>query len=363
MVEYDKRIKELEDELSNISYNKRTQHHYGLVRAKIAQLKGKDEARRASKKAGKGYTVRKSGDATVIIIGFPSCGKSTLLNALTSAKSEVGAYEFTTLNVIPGVLKHRDAQIQVLDVPGVLKGAASGRGRGKEVLGVMQSSDLVIILIDVERPYALDVLRKEIYDANLRLNRERPDVRIKKTIRGGIRVGKTVKLDIDDKTIEAILKEFRINNADVLIRSRIGIDELIDAVQGNKRYLPCIVVMTKIDMAGREKMETLNSEYKPDICVSAEKNINIEQLKDMIFEKLNFIRIYCKEVGKKADVNVPMILRRGATLKTMCEKLHRDFIVKFKFARLWGPSARFDGQKILKLSHELKDRDIVEIHL
>ncbi|RMF06839.1 TGS domain-containing protein, partial [Candidatus Woesearchaeota archaeon] len=88
----------------------------------------------------------------------------------------------------------------------------------------------------------------------------------------------------------------------------------------------------------------------------------IEELKEMIFEKLDLIRIYCKEVGKKADLEVPLIMKRGCTVKDMCEKLHRDFVRKFKFAKVWGPSAKFPGQKF-KLKHELKDEDIVELHI
>ena len=83
----------------------------------------------------------------------------------------------------------------------------------------------------------------------------------------------------------------------------------------------------------------------------------------MIFRKLNFIRVYCKEVGKKADLDVPMIMFKGATIKDLCEKLHRDFVNKFKFARIWGPSAKFPGQELKRLEHALVDGDIVELHL
>ena len=116
MVDYNKQIKELQDELRKTKYNKATQGHIGIVKAKIAQLKQKQESR-VSKKTGRsehGYSVRKSGDGTVLLLGFPSAGKSTLLNKLTDAKSEVAAYSFTTLSVVPGVMEYKQAKIQIL---------------------------------------------------------------------------------------------------------------------------------------------------------------------------------------------------------------------------------------------------------
>ena len=130
-VDYNEQIKEFEEELKKTKYNKKTQHHIGLVKAKIAKLRERQESRGKGGKKGEGYSVRRSGDATVLLLGFPSAGKSTLLNALTNAESETGAYAFTTLTVIPGTLEYKHAKIQVLDVPGIVKGASDGTGRGK----------------------------------------------------------------------------------------------------------------------------------------------------------------------------------------------------------------------------------------
>ncbi|MBW2997240.1 50S ribosome-binding GTPase, partial [Candidatus Woesearchaeota archaeon] len=321
------RIQELEQELSKMQYNKRTQHHYGLVRAKIAGLKKKEESRVAKGPKTTGYSVRKSGDATVILVGFPSAGKSSLLNLLTNANSPIGAYEFTTLDVIPGLLEHKDAKIQILDVPGIVRGAASGRGRGREVLSVLQNADLALLIVDTLRPNAHNVMLKEIHDAHLRLNKQKPDVRIKKKSKDGIRIGKTVKLPLlSDDTIVSVCKEMRINNAEVLIRSEIGVEDLIDVIESNKIYIPGITVLNKIDLVEDDRLEEIKKEIKPDICISAEKKINIDEVKEIIFQKLRFIRVYCKEVGKKADMGVPLILRQGSTIRTMCDKLHRDFI-------------------------------------
>ena len=355
-------IREFEEELKKTPYNKRTQHHIGLVKAKIARLKERIEVRKSSKKKGEGYTIQKSGDVTAVLLGFPSVGKSTILNALTNANSQVGDYDFTTLDVIPGLMEYKYAKIQILDVPGIVKGAASGRGRGKEVLSVIRSADLIIMIIDAKQPVQSKVIMKEIYDSNIRINQRRPDVRIRKTAKNGVRVGATVKLDIDEQTIKNILKEFKIMNAEVLIRDKVDIDKFIDIVEKNKVYIPAITVVNKIDLANNSEIERVKK-LNPDIMISAEKKEGLDKLKELIFNKLGLMSIYLKEPGKEADMKEPLIIRNDSTLKDLCIKLHKDFVDKFKFARIWGRSVKFPGQKLLKLAHKLKEGDIVEVHL
>ena len=281
MADYKEKIKELEDELSNTPYNKRTQFHVGLVKAKIARLKEQELQRSSGGAKGEGFSVRKTGDATVIIIGFPSVGKSTLLNAVTNADSEVGSYDFTTLDVVPGLLEYKYAKIQILDVPGIVYGAASGRGRGKEVLAVIRNAELVLVLIDANHPNHHSAVLKEINEANVRLNQRKPDVIIKKKAKGGISIGTTVKLTkLNNKTVEAIMREMRVSNADIVIRTDIDADQLIDVIEGNKKYLPGITIITKIDTVSEEKLKALESIIRPDILVSAEDGRGIEELKD-----------------------------------------------------------------------------------
>ncbi len=358
------RIKELEAELKKTKYNKATQGHIGLVKAKIAQLKEKDQLR-SSKKTGQsdhGYSVRKSGDASVILLGFPSSGKSTLLNKLTGAESEVGAYAFTTLSVVPGVMEYKQAKIQILDVPGIVSGAASGKGRGKEVLAVIRNADLVLLVVDVTQPGQYEAILKEVKETGVRLNKEKPQVWIKKTGFGGINIGKTVELDIDDDTMKKILRQFKINNADVLIRSKIDIDDFIDCIEGHKKYLPAITCVTKSDLATPRELKKIMKQVNADLHISAHKNKNIKKLQDLIFNSLRFIRIYMKEPRKEADMEEPMIIRKGSTIGGVCRKLHKDFVKKFKFARIWGPSAKHPAQKV-SLKHRLRDQDVLELHL
>lgn len=69
----------------------------------------------------------------IITIYLISCFQSTLLSTLTHTHSEAANYEFTTLTCIPGVIEYKGANIQLLDLPGIIEGAAQGKGRGRQV--------------------------------------------------------------------------------------------------------------------------------------------------------------------------------------------------------------------------------------
>ncbi len=79
----EKQIKEIEDEIFKTQKNKATEHHIGKLKAKMARLREIGEKRKSAGAKGKGFSVKKTGDVTVGIVGFPSVGKSTLLNQLT----------------------------------------------------------------------------------------------------------------------------------------------------------------------------------------------------------------------------------------------------------------------------------------
>lgn len=355
----EEKIKAIEEELRNTPYNKATEAHVGRLKAKLSKLRDEAQTRASRKVVKEGYDIKRSGDATVVIAGFPSVGKSTLLNKITSAQSEVGEYDFTTLKIIPGILTHRSARIQVLDTPGIIEGAASGRGRGKEVISVIRSSDLIVFLIDVFNPQQLELLKRELRNAGIRVNEKPPDIIIKKKITDGIKISSTVEQDLDEKTIKDILNEYRVHNADVLIREKITIEQLIDSIQGNRKYINSIVAINKVDLSTEEY---LNEVELPEgaILISAEKELEIDRLKDEVYNALGFIRIYLKPPGEQADMQEPLMLRRGATIATVCDRLHRDFKRNFRYAQVWGRSAKHQGQRA-GLSHELQDGDLLTI--
>jgi len=357
------KIQAIKDEMSKTQINKATEHHVGLLKAKLAKLKREQEEVK-SKSAGSsaGFDVKRTGDATVVFIGLPSVGKSTLLNRLTGAKSAVAAFQFTTTTVVPGMMEHCGAKIQILDLPGILKGASTGKGLGKRVLAVAKSADLVLIILDVFQPYHEDVIRTELGNIGIRLDQKPPNIVIEKSADGGIAVSQQVPLTkISQSLLKDILRVYGVNNARVLIREDVDSDQLTDYISGSNTYVQSLTVMNKIDLVNQGFLNELQSNTKSRIIpISADADININALKDAIYEKLDFIRIYMRPKGGETDYEEPLITREGSTVLDICNKLHRDMRKDFRYSLVWGKSVKFGGQRV-GLHHTLQDEDVLTI--
>ena len=352
---FEEQIKEIEEEISKTKYNKATQHHIGKLKAKIAALKAKSDIRKKSKGKGLGFGLKKEGNATVVLVGLPSVGKSTLLNKLTNAKSTTADYEFTTLDVVPGMLNYENTKIQLLDLPGLILGAAVGKGRGREVLSMVRVGDLALIVLDVNRMEIGERIKEELYGIGIRLDCKKPDVSVVKVDKGGLTVTRTVKAKkLSNEEIYEILSAFAIHNAQVIIREDITAEQMIDVVSTNRVYIPSIVVVNKTETKPNTKIP---EGYLP---ISALDDMNLDILREEIFQKLNFTRVYMKPQGGKVDLSEPYILTKDSTIRDLCLKMHKDFITKFRYALVWGKSVKHGGQRC-GLSHILKDKDIVSI--
>ncbi|MHA2358229.1 MAG: GTPase, partial [Candidatus Heimdallarchaeaceae archaeon] len=270
----DEKIRELEDELRETPKNKSTEHHVGKLKAKIAKLKRKklDVQLAASRSgAGYGFDVKKAGDGSVVLIGFPSTGKSTLLTQITSKESKIGDYAFTTTSAIPGIMFHKGTQIQLIDLPGIIEDASLGKGRGKEILAVARSADMIMILLDPEEVESyIDKVLQELGNVAIRPGREKPDIKIIKKNRGGIALSTLRKLThMSEKTFSGILREYKIMNAMVTVRSDPTIDELIDVLEATRVYPKLMVVVNKVDILTPKQKEKLRNEFSDALFISA----------------------------------------------------------------------------------------------
>ncbi|MDD2655166.1 MAG: GTP-binding protein [Candidatus ainarchaeum sp.] len=355
----DEKIKALEDEVRNTKRHKGTEHHIGLLLAKIARLKRErvSQAIKRSSVSGGGFDIRKEGDATVVMVGFPSVGKSTLITKITNAKSKVAAYEFTTLECIPGILEYGGASIQMLDLPGIIAGAQEGKGRGREILSVARKADLILILLESGSPQHYEVIARELSEVGIRLDGHPPRISVKKGIKGGIRMHSAVKLTrLSPQAIISILNEYGYHNGDITFGDDYTADDLIDVLEGNRVYSKSLVVVNKVDLTGG-----VPPGFPPGaVGISADRGAGMEELKKAIYEKLGFMKIYTKPRAGEVKWNEPMIMRKGATVEDMCRKLPKGFLKDFKYALIWGKSAKFQGQRVGP-DHVLQDGDVVYV--
>jgi len=340
--EIQKKIEAVEEEIRKTPYDKSSEFHHGVLKAKLARFRDLLEHKQSSGSGGGvGYAIKHSGDASVVLLGLPSVGKSTLLNALTNADSKVGNYDFTTLGVVPGMMKYRGVNIQMLDLPGIIEGAAENKGFGKKVLSVARAADLILIIADVRRRGWFEVVEKELYRNGMRLDMEPPKVGIRKTGRGGIQVidpfGNFAK-----ETIIEIAKEMGLDNAIVSIGERLGsLDRLIDGMAKSRKYAATIRVVTKTDLGGKKY------KHGDEVRVSANTGEGLEELREKIWQKLGLVRVYLRrERNGQADKKEPLIVRANNSLGQVLERISSQMSEDVSRALIWGSGARFPGQEV-----------------
>jgi ribosome-interacting GTPase 1 len=361
-------IEEIREEIANTPYNKSTEAHIGRLKSKLAEKKEQLE-NQSSAGGGEGYAVEKTGDATVALVGFPSVGKSTLLNALTNADSETGAYEFTTLDVNPGMLQYRGANIQMLDVPGLIQGAAEGRGDGQAVLSVVRTADLIVFCLSPFEIQQYDRLAEELYRNKVRVDQDPPRVTVRRKHKDGIKVTSSAEQDLDEETIKEILREQGHVNADLNLGETVDVDRLIDGILDNREYLPSIVAVNKADLIDPNYKETVDENLRerdvdPEeaVFISAEEEKGLDALKERIWEQLDLLRVYMDKPSRGIDWEEPLVIPAESTVDDAIAKLGGDFDDRFKFARVTGPSAAHDEQQVGR-EHELADEDVLQLVL
>ncbi|ODO11619.1 hypothetical protein I350_00403 [Cryptococcus amylolentus CBS 6273] len=358
------KIKDIEEEMARTQRNKNTEYHLGQLKAKLAKLRRELIAPSGGGGGGPGigFDVARSGQATVTVIGFPSVGKSTFMSKLTGTHSEAASYEFTTLTTVPGQMTYNGARIQILDLPGIIEGAKDGKGRGRQVIAVARTCNLIFIVLDVLKPLNdLAILTHELEGFGIRLNKKPPAITVKKKESGGIAITNTVPLTkIDAQEIRAVLQEYRMSNCAVSIHQPDAtIEDFIDVVEGNRFYIPAIFVLNKIDAISIEELDLL---YKipNSVPISSKLWLNVDELLEVMWDKLNLVRIYTKPRGQQPDYSSPVVLQRGkCTVEDFCNAIHKEILKQFKNAMVWGTSAKHvRGQKV-GLDHVLDDEDII----
>jgi len=352
----------LEEYISSIPKHKGTEKERGNLKRKLALLR-ETMAKKAKSGGGEEINVRKQGSAQIVFAGFPNAGKSSLLCEITNADVKVASYAFTTLEPNVGMLELGDVNLQLVDLPGLIRGAAENKGMGKRFLTVMRNSDIIAFFLSMDnKPIErLDLLLHEFQAAGIRLNEDKPDVKVYKKERGGINLlgGHLLRCD----KIDAIdtCRDFGILNADVRINRRMGLEEFVDAIDKSTVWKKAFVILNKIDLAKADKAKRTEKLIKarfnlPVIKVSVSNHKNFDKLKKEMWDICGLMRIYTVTNPKSEPIVVP----KGTTAIEVAGRIHSDFVDKFKNAKVWGKSAKYNGQMVGK-NHVLVDKDIIEL--
>ncbi len=162
--------------------------------------------------------------ADVGLVGFPNAGKSTLLSVITAAKPKIADYEFTTLKPNLGIVEYREFQTFVVaDIPGIIEGAAEGKGIGHRFLRHIERNSTLLFLIPADAP---DIVKQ--YEILLdELRRYNPEMLDKERL---IAISKSDMLDYELKAeLKVILdKELKVPYLFISSVAQQGLMELKD---------------------------------------------------------------------------------------------------------------------------------------
>jgi hypothetical protein len=300
----------LEEFISLIPKHKGTDKLRADLRRRLSKLKTAAQVRKGVSRHVSPYYIEKEGAGQVVVVGPPNVGKSALVTALTNATPEVADYPFTTWTPTPGMMPVENIQIQLIDTPPLNRNYVE-----PELLNLIRRSDLILLVVDLQA-YPIQQLEDTI----------------------------------------AFLQEHRI--VPLRLKDRY-------AEQRRLTFKPLLVMVNKNDDQSSDGdfevlCELLEDEW-PLLPVSAATGRNLERLKQVVFERLEVIRVYSKAPGKEPDLSAPFVLPKGSTVEEFAEGIHRDFFEKLKSARVWG-SAAYDGQMVQR-DHVLHDGDVVELRI
>ncbi len=237
--------------------------------------------------------VRREGAAQIALVGAPNAGKSSLLQALSDVQIKIGNYAFTTLRPVPALVRIHGVLIQLIEIPGLIEGAAEDRGGGRALLGVLRNADAIVFCQDASAPVEeLATVRRELAAAAIEL--------------------------------------------------------------------PAIIAATKADEASALDLQRVAAAFDDLslVPVSVLDDAGLEALKDAIWRLTGLMRVYLRH-NASVDGD-PLALPTGSLAIDVAGAVHKDLASSFNAARIWGASARFEGQ-VVGREHALADGDVVEV--
>jgi ribosome-interacting GTPase 1 len=365
----EERLRLMGEFLSIVPKHKGTDRMVSQVKKQMAALREEIEKKKRQQKPGSVPTffIPKAGAAQVVVVGPTNVGRSSLLRAVTNAQVEVTPYPYGTRTPVPGMLPYRDIQFQLVEVPALVEGSSEGRADGFIKLSMARNADAIIIVLDIRDDPAGNFLMiaKELANSRVLIVRPQGEVEIEK--RAGTQIQFLWEGELADCSTEDVidlLVGYKIRSALVRIRGRVTLETVEDAIFGNAVYRPTLVLANKSDLRPDPRvMEQLRMAAEPleVIVASAEHTQNLTAtLSEKLFRLLDITRVYTKEPGRE-PAKVPMVFRGAVTVGELARMIHNDFYQNFKYARIWGPAAKFPNEKV-GLDRKLTDGTIVQLY-
>jgi len=296
-------VSELEDTIEDIRNKKldkwgRFQQFIQSLEHLIAETKAKPKQKGREYDA---FYIPRSGDGRVALFGLSNVGKSTLMNAITNTDVKTSHFLHTTKTALAGTCEINNLKIQIIDVPGFLD-FKEDWVISKQIVRVARTCDAILLVIDLS-------------------------------------------MDID-RQYKFLIEQ--LENANLL--------------KAEELMYKFAIIATKGDLPDTEEnFHILKSKTSWPIHPTSIKNRgSLEKLKEYLYTVLELMRIYTKPPKCKADFREPFICPLETTVGEIAEKIHKDFIKLFRYARVWGSSVEHPGQHV-GIDHKLMDTDVVEI--
>ena len=306
------RLAALREMLQTLPKHKGTEKIQADLKSRISKLKDSSGKKGGAGRRGPALHIERSGGGQVVLVGPPNAGKSTLFTALTGVPSEIADYPGSTRTPLPGMMRWEDIGIQLVDAP-----PAMAEYMESWYPDLVRNADAILLVYGL----ASDDLPEETGVVALALARCR------------------VHLEPDAPPEE---------------ERAVG-----------WKTLPVIAVGAASDDPDAADREAIARELAPGALpplrhVSAHTGAGLDELRRVIVDTLDLIRVYTKHPGRSEELGEPFVLKRGSTVLDAARAVHKEVAETLETARLWG-SAKFDGAPV-KADHVLEDGDVVEFH-
>lgn len=306
----EEKVAALEEMLVIMPKHKGTDRLRGELRRKISKFKARSQQKKRGARREAAYAIEPEGAAQVVLVGPPNTGKSAMVAGLTHARPEVAPFPHTTWKPTPGMVAYENIRFQLIDTPPL-----SSEYVEPALADLIRRAHLCVLVLDLHAD---------------------PFGRLEESL--------------------AVLEGLRIY------------PEGIPLPVGLTRP-PCIkrvfIALNKVDGEAEEEDYKIFAELcqfpLECVAVSAQTGRGLEEFLETLFRQARIVRVYTRAPGKAPDKGHPFVLPAGSTLEALAGKIHKDFVRKLRYARIWGERV-FDGQKVQR-DYVLEDGDVVEIHV